>query len=145
MFCYTIINSLNCVLRELNLWIEISSEHHTFLLKIAEFTGLKIDKNLEKNIKKSEQDFDELNKAVKRTMIQFPSGFALVTAMEEIRQIIDLLTDFLEIDKNFLSILDELKEIGNREKVWQALVGQITDEQKYMFSLFTNLLNQLQR
>lgn len=144
MYCYTIVNSLDCVLKELGIWTQISSEHHIFLLKIAQLTNKRINRSLEKRIKDSRKEFTKLEKSIVKIDKQFNGRYNAISAKKKTKAVIDLLKEFLQLDKNFLGILKNLEKIGKRDKVWQALIAHIIDEQEYMFSLFSNLLNQLE-
>ena len=58
---------------------------------------------------------------------------------------IDFLNDFLQLDKEMISLLKDLKNYGVEDKVWQTLIEHITHEQKYMYRLFSCLLNQIRQ
>jgi hypothetical protein len=69
-----------------------------------------------------------------------------ITPYMEIHQIPDvrgLVQEFLRCDEYFLSILPEVKQHGKDDKTFQTLLEHITDEQKFMYEIMTDLKVQL--
>lgn len=141
MYCFTYANGLNCILNELLLWTEISSEHPIFIKTVASLTNKNLSQGTLKNLMDVHNDFAELNKKVKavRSNIQRnPYNFQAHSI-----QVRGLIKSFLIHDNHFLSILPEVKQYGKEDKVWQTLLNHITHEQRFMYELMTDLNRQL--
>lgn len=141
MYCFTYANGLNCILNELLLWTDISSEHPIFIRTVASLTKKNLSQDILKELMDVQNNFAELNKKVRtvRSNIQRnPYNFP-VHSMELRR----LIKSFLIHDKHFLSILPEVKQYGKEDKVWQTLLNHITHEQRFMYELMTDLNKQL--
>lgn len=141
MYCFTYANGLNCILNELLLWTDISSEHPIFIRTVASLTKKNLSQDILKELMDVQNNFAELNKKVRtvRSNIQRnPYNFPVHSM--ELRK---LIKSFLIHDKHFLSILPEVKQYGKEDKVWQTLLNHITHEQRFMYELMTDLNNQL--
>lgn len=142
MYCYTVISNLKCVLTELEMWSKDSMEHHTFILKFADCTNKRLAYNLLTRIRESRENFKELTEEAYELMEEYDKSTGQYQNF--IRPIRALLQRFIKYDKNFLSILYDLQEIGKRDKIWQTLIQHILDEQKYSFRLMKSLKKQLE-
>lgn len=141
MYCTPCVKNINCVLNELLLWSDISFEHPVFIDTVAKLTNKNLPKELINRLMEAHRIFTDINnkaKALKKSLYNFPR--VPRTYIEELRKLID---EFLVHDVNFVRILDELKQYGKADEVWQTLLHHITNEQKFMYSTFTGLKNQL--
>lgn len=143
MYCYTVINDLKCVLSELEMWSTGSVEHHTFILKFADYTNKRLNHSLIDEIEESKQYFKDLNEEVYELIDEHDKTKPPYQYQTIVRPIRLLIQKFIKYDKNFLSILDALKMIGTRDNIWQSLIDHIIDEQRYTFSLMKNFKDQL--
>lgn len=144
VYCYTIINNLNCVLTELDFWSKASKEHHTFILKFADCRNIRLSHDLITEIKKSRQCFKELNEEINDIIAECEKGALQNYYQKLVREIIHLLQKFIKCDKKFIAILKELQTISKRDDIWQTLIEHIIHEQKYSFRLMKNFKKQLQ-
>lgn len=62
MYCYTLVNNLNCVFNELILWTDISSEHPIFIKTVADLTKKNLPKDIENKLMDTSKNFRNLNK-----------------------------------------------------------------------------------
>jgi len=143
LYCYTVINNLKCVLSELEMWSMDSTEHHSFILEFADCTNKRLNNDLIDEIETSKRYFKDLNEEVHALIEEYDKTMPPYQYQNLSRPMRALLQKFIKYDKNFLSILDTLKMIGKRDRVWQTLIDHIIDEQKYSFALMKNLKNQL--
>lgn len=141
MYCFTYANGLNCIVNELLLWTEISSEHPIFIKTVASLTNKNLSQGTLKKLMDVHNNFADLNKRVRavRSNIQRNPYNMPVHSMELKR----LIKNFLFHDNHFLSILPEVKQYGREDKVWQTLLNHITHEQRFMYELMTDLDRQL--
>lgn len=141
MYCMPCINNINCVLRELLLWSDISSEHPIFIKTTAQLTNKNLPKKLIDELMEINRIFTEINNRAKILSGKI-SGFQRVPSdfIIELKRLID---EFLKHDIHVVKVLDELKQYGKEDKVWQTLLEHITEEQKFMYSTFTSLKKQL--
>lgn len=62
MFCYTVVSGIRCVLQELIMWSEISSQHPTFIKTVAKLTNKKLGKELIADLDEVSTNFAQLEK-----------------------------------------------------------------------------------
>ncbi len=144
MYCYTVANSYVCILRELQMWTEISSEHPIFIKTVAQLSKKKLPEELVDSLTKISNDFKNLNQTAKDLCYEFtlfPMDYVKMYGM--IKSIKKALRDFERLDKLFLNILKETMKYGEEDKVWQTLLEHIREEQIYMYRLFGTLYSQL--
>lgn len=143
MYCYTVANSYMCVLRELLLWSEISSEHPIFIKTVANLTNKNLSKEIIENLENINEEFKKINEEVKSLLnqmnrIPIPSSIYSLALM-----IKELIRKFYRYDRIFLDILKDVMEYGKEDKVWQTLLEHITQEQTYMARLVQTLYQQI--
>lgn len=144
MYCLSIVTGIKCVINELNMWTDISSEHPIFLKTVAELTNKNLSAEIISKLDSMSSAFATLNRRVKTFYGQFNVTANYISPFSK-RMAIDFCNRFLQLDKEFISLLKDLKKYGAEDKVWQTLVEHITHEQKYMYRLFSSLLNQISR
>lgn len=135
------INNINCVLRELLLWSDISSEHPIFIKATAQCTNKNLPKRLEDELTEINRIFKNINNSAKALEGKV-SGFQRVPAnlTMELKRLID---EFLRHDIHAVKVLNELQQYGKNDRVWQTQLEHITEEQKFMYNTFTSLRKQL--
>lgn len=140
MFCYTIAQNLNCILRELTLWSNISKEHPTFLLTVADLANITIPEEREEQLVRLHNSFGQIEQTAADLQRQMADGAFYQVYPRLIRAI----QEFLNLDLQFLQVLGNLlQESHPNPPVWQVLVTHIRDEQTYMYWLFQTLLSQI--
>lgn len=144
MYCLSIVTGIECVANELNMWTDISSEHPIFLKTVAELTNKKLPLEIISRLDHMSNAFSTLNRRLNRYYGQFNIVSHYMNPSVRYTTI-DFLNDFLQLDKEMISLLKDLKNYGVEDKVWQTLVEHITHEQKYMYRLFSCLLNQIRQ
>jgi hypothetical protein len=137
-YCYTYANNYKCILRELSLWSDISSDHPIFIKTVAKLTNKNLPKNIINGLNEINKEFSALNEKV--NLLNNEHNFNIQALHMEIKKLIN---EFLRNDEKFLKLLPEVKSYGKEDKVWQVLLNHITHEQRFMFELFTNLISQL--
>lgn len=142
MYCLTIVTGIKCIVSELNMWTDISCEHPIFLKTVAELTDKKLPEEIISKLNNLNVSFCNLNKRVKRFYGYF-SGINYYMSPPVIRMTISFCNSFLKYDKEIIALLKDLKNFGTEDNVWQTLVEHITHEQKYMYRLFSSLLDQI--
>ena len=91
MFCYTVATGLKCVLQELMMWSNISSEHPVFIKTVAKLTNKKLPSELTAELDMVREQFlkikEDTESLMKKTPMprmetnmmpmqgQFPAGF----------------------------------------------------------------------
>ncbi len=143
MFCYTTITDIRCVLRELDLWTQISKEHPVFIKTVAELTDKDLSKEIIKQLDEVQKKFEHLHRAVRDACCRLGyggAGWRVCPPMSGIRNLVEA---FLRYNCDFLNVLKCVKTYGEEDKVWQALIGHIINEQEYMHQLFRMLRSQL--
>lgn len=138
MYCFTYANNYECILRELSLWTEISSEHPIFIKTVAKLTNKNLSQDTINKLSEVSKVFSDLNEKV--NMLNNEHIFNFQMFHMELKK---LLNEFLINDNYVLKLLPEVKKYGKEDKVWQELLNHITHEQKFMYELFYNLISQL--
>lgn len=142
MYCLAVVTGVQCVVNELNMWTDISSEHPVFLKTVAELTDKKLTEVMVSKLDEMNIKFTELNKKVKN-FYKHNYYVAHYIFPDTRNGTIDLCRQFMKLDKEVLRLYGELKNVGLEDKIWQTLLEHITHEQKYMYRLFHMLLNEL--
>ncbi|MDK2799637.1 MAG: hypothetical protein PWP27_1366 [Clostridiales bacterium] len=143
MFCYSVVTNIQCVLRELDMWSEISKEHPIFIKTVAKLTNKNLAKEITDRLDKVNENFSNLQKHVKTLSERLGyggTGWMNYTLMSQVSRLIEM---FLKYDVDFLNVLKQVKTYGKDDKVWQTLIEHITEEEEYMYRLFTTLRSQL--
>ncbi|MGE4283680.1 MAG: DUF2935 domain-containing protein [Clostridia bacterium] len=143
MYCYTMLTDTMCVIRELDMWTEISKEHPIFLKNVAKLSNINLPNDLVASLDKVNEQFESLHRTVKQLMAQQPYGGMGWMPNPQMMQVRALVETFLQYDMNFINVLRQVQNHGKENAVWQTLVGHITQEQEYMYRLFTGLRNQM--
>ncbi|KXG74180.1 DUF2935 domain-containing protein [Thermotalea metallivorans] len=143
MYCYTIACNLQCVLRELIMWTDISSEHPIFIKTVAKLTKKDLPKNIVEELKKLNEMFEELNKHAKEQLAGMQHMMMHPALWVHMNQIKTLLNEFGRRNRIFMNLLKEMMHYGKEDKVWQTLLSHIEEEQTYMDRLFHTLYMQL--
>lgn len=141
MFCYTVANSLECIIRELLLWSNTSKEHPTFLLTVAELSNKELGKEMEEKLVELHDAFAAIERETREIYNRLRLHGPTYQLVGELRTVI---RRFLAYDAEMIPTLEELQRQSKPgETVWQVLVEHITDEQRYMARLMSTLLYQL--
>lgn len=140
MFCYTVAQSLECILRELLLWSNTSKEHPTFLMTVAELANIPLSHEQQDQLVSFHNGFAEVERNTMDLSHRLRQGEWYLVYRELVR----LIQEFLSDDTHFVQVLDTLfQESQPAETVWQVLISHIRDEQIYMYRLMVTLFNQL--
>lgn len=139
MYCFTYINSFQCVINELILWSDISSEHPIFIKTVAQLSHKKLSKGTLEKLMEVNKKFTE----VKEKTLEVKKKITPYMELHQIPDVRGLVKEFLLSDEYFLSILPEVKQYGKDDKTFQTLLEHITDEQKFMYEIMTDLKVQL--
>lgn len=141
MYCYTYVNNISCVLNELSLWSDISSEHPIFIQTVAKLTNKNLPKPVLEKLDEVNKRFSELKSKIEETrrMMRLNPYMSYGVIM----QIKALVDKFLVNDKFAISVIEEVKKYGREDKVWQTLLEHITEEQTFMYELFMKIRRQL--
>lgn len=142
MYYISIVTSIKCVINELNMWTEISSEHPIFLETVAKLTDKNLPQEIIMKLNNINRGFSNLNRHVKRYYGQF-NEIAHYMSPSVINITAKFCNRFLQLDREVISLLKDLKSYGTEDNIWQTLVEHITHEQKYMYRLFSSLLKQI--
>lgn len=140
MYCFTYVSGINCVISELLLWTEISSEHPVFIETVAKLTNKDLPKNVLDNLNNVNKIFKDLNEESKKLRNEASFNFMNFYYVQEIKKIVN---EFLRRDEYFLRVLKEVKTYGTEDKVWQTLLEHIIEEQTFMYNTFHQIINQL--
>jgi predicted Zn-ribbon and HTH transcriptional regulator len=128
------------VLNELSLWSEISSEHPIFIKTVAELTNKNLTNELIEKLNHINVTFENIKKKTKELENLMPFTYMNYGYVVQVRMLIDR---FLKEDMFVLTTLDEVKEVGQEDKVWQTLLEHITEEQRFMYETFSKIKRQL--
>ena len=126
------------------MWTDISSEHPIFLKTVAELTNKNLPSEIVLRLDNMNRAFSALNRRVKTFYGQHNVTTHYISPISK-KVTMDFCNRFLQLDKEMISLLSDLKKFGTEDKIWQALVEHITHEQKYMYRLFSSLLSQISR
>lgn len=140
MYCHTYAINSYCIVNELLLWTEISSEHPIFIKTIASLTKKRLSDSTLNKLTDIHKMFSSLNKmasSIKDEQLSKPCHQYTVMA-----KISELVNEFLIQDTYMLSLLPEVQNYGKEDKVWQTLLEHITQEQRFMYELFNDLQKQ---
>lgn len=143
MYCLAVVTGINCVINELNIWTEISSEHPIFLKTVAELTDKKLTEELVLGLNDINRRFSVLNRRV-RNLYRQNYNFSYYVLPNSKMRVIELCRRFLQLDREAIRLYEELEDVGREDRVWQTLIEHIIQEQKYMYRLFDKLLEQIQ-
>lgn len=136
MYCFAVVTDIKCVINELYMWTDISSEHPIFLKTVAELTDKNLTDEMVLRLDDLREKFMDLNIRVKNSVnYMYPTSR---------RRAIDLCKQFIQLDREALRLYNELANIDPEDKIWQTLIEHIIHEQKYMYRLFNMLLYQIQ-
>lgn len=143
MYCFTCVNNPVCVLAELSLWSEISSEHPVFVKTVADLTKKNLPQSTVNRLMEVRGMFTEFRQridALKTKMSSTP--YVYPEYFIQLRQLVD---EFLIHDGHALAAYAEVKEFGKEDKIWQTLLQHIIHEQTFMYELFNDIKIQLNR
>ncbi|KOA21281.1 hypothetical protein CLHOM_04110 [Clostridium homopropionicum DSM 5847] len=140
MYCYTYVSGINCVINELLLWTEISSEHPIFIQTVAKLTNKDLPKNIIDNLNNVNKIFKDLNEETKELRNRSAFNFMNFYYVQQVKRTV---YEFLRRDEYFLRVLMEVKAYGTEDKVWQTLLEHIIEEQTFMYTTFNQIINQL--
>lgn len=138
MYCPIFISSCKCLLNELLLWSDVSSEHPIFIKTVAELTKKNLSKEITEKLMHFNKIFSELNNKV-QVLIKKSTPAPSPQIMQELGELIN---QFLIYDKEVLKLLPEIKQYGKEDKVWQTLLEHITREQTFMYEMFSKVISQ---
>lgn len=141
MYCFTYLNNFSCVINELLLWSEISSEHPIFIKTVAELTNKNLSEDVLSNLAEVNKIFSELKGKTEDLKKQM--HFNPYNPYNYLSQIKVFVKEFMIHDRYALRVTDMVKKYGKEDKVWQTLLEHITEEQEFMYKLFTDIDNQL--
>lgn len=144
MFCYTYLSNVECGLRELILWSEISCQHPIFITNVAQCLNITLPPNIIAGLERMRQCFANINQQARQLLACAPQhrhnvmhNFTLA------QQTAHLMQQFLQYDQEFIGILQQVKNFGTNQPVFQTLIHHIENEQVYMCQLISTLLQQL--
>ena len=147
MFCYTVVSGINCVLQELIMWSDISSEHPIFIKTVAQLTNKNLSSELVSELNAVREQFVKIKEDAQSVIsemvmpkmgmqeMQMPPMF-----VSAVRRLIE---QFVNADRMFLNVLMKVRQYGKEDKVWQTLLSHIIHEQEYMLRLMQVLRSQL--
>ena len=141
LYCYTLVNNLNCVFNELMLWTEISSEHPIFIKTVASLTKKNLPKEIENRLMEVNKMFSNLHMKVQDLRKRVTSSSLRLPYI--VMELNKIMKEFFKYDNYFLKLLADLIKYGMEDKIWQALLHHITHEQKFMYELFQNIDKQV--
>lgn len=141
MYCFTCVNGLNCVINELILWSDISSEHPTFIKTVAGLTNKNLPLDIVSGLDEMSRNFSNIkNDAMRMRRAVQASPTPMAAGMPGL---LELINRFLTYDKNALETISNTKQVGKEDKVWQTLLEHISDEQTFMYETFSGMINQI--
>jgi hypothetical protein len=140
LYCYTYVSNLMCVFNELILWTEISKEHPEFIMTLASLTNKNLSSKTIENLKEVNKSFSLLQKNVKELQSRVKYGMKIHCSY--IITLKEYMEAFLVLDKTALSVLEEARQYGKEDMVWQTLLEHISEEQTYMFEAVSNIKKQ---
>lgn len=129
-------SSIKCIIEELILWSEISSEHPIFIKTLCNLTNKDLPEILNNNLTDTQKIFLDLVKKSRNLKQEEVNPQLFVSSIVEIRNIIDV---FLFNNRSFIEILLEIKQYEEEDSVWKELLCHIEHEQKFMQELFSNM------
>nr|WP_279288983.1 DUF2935 domain-containing protein [Anaerosolibacter carboniphilus] len=135
--------SLQCVLRELLMWTDISSEHPIFVKTVAKLSKKDLPKSIVEELKKLNKSFEELNMNAKEQLTNAQNSVAQPTMCGYMNQAKMLLNEFGRLNRIWIGLIKEIMKYGKDDKVWQTLLSHIEEEQIYMDRLFHTLYMQI--
>lgn len=141
LYCYTLVNNLNCVFNELMLWTEISSEHPIFIKTVASLTKKNLPKEIENRLMEVNKMFSNLHMKVQDLRKRVTSSSLQLPYI--VMELNKIMKEFFKYDNYFLKLLADLIKYGREDKIWQALLHHIMHEQKFMYELFQNIDKQV--
>jgi hypothetical protein len=141
LYCFTYLGNFSCVINELVLWSDVSSEHPIFIKTVAELTQKNLPEEVLSNLKEVNKIFSELKGKAEELKKQM--HFNPYNPYNYLPQIKVLVKEFMLHDRFALQVIDMVKRYGKEDKVWQTLLEHITEEQEFMYKVFTDLNNQL--
>lgn len=144
MFCYTYLTNIECGLRELTMWSEISSEHPIFLQNVARCLNINLDQAIAAALNRLNQCFTAINQQAQRLLFaanqhRYDASYGNPLS----QQTAALMQQFLQYDQEFWVVLQQLMTYGPDQQVWQTLVHHILMEQNYMYCLISALCQQI--
>lgn len=143
MYCYTMAYSLQCVLRELIMWTDISSEHPIFVKTVAKLSRKDLPKDISEELKKLSKSFETLNLKAKEQLVDAQSMAAQPMMYVYMNRAKVLLNEFGRLNRIWIGLIKEIMKCGKEDKVWQTLLSHIEEEQAYMDRLFHTLYMQI--
>ncbi len=144
MFCFTYLSNIECGLRELTFWTEISSQHPSFLQNVAKCLNLTIPAPLVAGLNRIQQCFTALNQEAQRLLNMAGNhGNNMMYNYPLAQETGRLMQQFLQYDQEFIDMLQQLMRIGQNQPAWQMLVSHILHEQQYMYRLVATLCQQI--
>ncbi len=72
MFCYTVVSGIRCVLQELAMWSDISSEHPVFLQTVARLTNKNLSADIVAELNEVRRQFVELQREAGMLLEEMP-------------------------------------------------------------------------
>lgn len=141
LYCFTYLNNFTCAVNELILWSDISSEHPIFIKTVAELSKKNLPEDVLSKLMEVNKAFSELKSKAENLRGQM--HFNPYNPYNYLPRIKELIKEFLIQDRYVFQVLDIVKQYGKEDKVWQTLLEHITEEQEFMYKLFTDLDNQL--
>jgi len=147
MFCYTVVSGINCVLQELIMWSDISSEHPIFIETVAQLTNKNLSSELVSDLNKVREQFVKIKKDTQSVINEMVLPKMAMQSMHMQPMFVGsarrLIEQFVNADRMFLNVLMKVRQYGKEDKVWQTLLSHITHEQEYMLRLMEVLRSQL--
>lgn len=138
MYCFTCVNSFNCVLNELSFWADISGEHAVFVKNLAHSSSIILSKEAISALANIEDTFSTLNEQVKKIrMIE-----TKITHQNKI-EIMELIDKFMFYDKYAVRIYHEIMQLGKEDKMFRLFLIHTIKEQKFMYQIFDNIKAQI--
>ncbi|KRQ87648.1 hypothetical protein ABG79_00449 [Caloramator mitchellensis] len=132
MYCKCYFNNLCCVINEIILWSEISSEHPVFIKTVAALTNKNLSQSIVNRLNEVSNMFKPINERARDLKAACRQTSLIYLDVKK------LIEEFLLHDGHFLMLIPDVKQYGKDDMVWQELLEHITHEQRFMFELFTN-------
>lgn len=143
MYCFTCINGINCVLNELMLWTDISSEHPIFVKTVAELSKKNLPPSIVNELMQLNRAFTDLNKRAKSLQGMMAQNPNLMR--QYIMQLDRLINEFIVLDRRAIQVYPQVSAYGKDDKTFQTLLNHIEHEQRFMLETFNNIRTQLVR
>lgn len=138
MYCPIYATGLNCLVNELLLWSDISSDHPIFIKTVASLTNKNLSNEIIEGLNNVNKRFSNLHMRVK----EFKERNQPRPMPGHIMELKRLMQEFLVHDRYFLSLIPKIQVYGKEDKVWQELLNHIHHEQNFMFELFSDMTKQ---